>query len=118
MAISSGPAIDVAVTFNPPNEIICEPEHVRVHTGKNETVNWRLSSSDKSAALQDIEFTSGDPKGPFPEMRQHPDDPTLWEGRAVDREAKGTFKYDIVVRDKDGNDVRLDPRITLGDPPG
>lgn len=113
---STAPVVEVDVTFNPPGEVVANPDVARVHWGRKETIRWRLRSSDRRAVLQEIIFAGADPKGPLPEMRQDPEDPLVWEG-GTSQKVTGTFKYDVVVRDGDGNDVVLDPALVLGNPP-
>ena len=107
---------EVTVTFNPPNEIIAEPEHTRVDWSKDDTVRWSFTSSDRGARIRGIDFEDHPQGHPFSQLGQHPSDPMQWRSGAP-KKVRATFKYDIVVRDGEGNDVRLDPRITLGDPP-
>lgn len=109
--------VEIEVTFNPPNEIVAEPDHARVDWGKRQTARWTLTSEDEGAVLRGIRFQDHPEGKPFGALSQHPSNGKVWQGDQTN-EVTGTFKYDIVVVDGEGNQVVLDPRLTTGNPPG
>lgn len=108
---------DVAVTFDASGKITVSPDPVRVDWRTEDGLQWKLEASDTKAVLEGIVFKEHSKGPPFASQGRHPSDPTIWKCSSC-RRVRAVFKYDVIVRDGEGNLVILDPSVMVGDPPG
>lgn len=115
--ISSLPPITIVITFDPATQAItADPDPAGFNWATNGSLHWRLTSTDRAATLQKINFEGSNPQGPFSAMAQDPNNDKVWNATEC-AEVTGTFKYDITVKDGNGNDITVDPILGVGNPP-
>jgi len=115
---SSGKYCDITITYNPTTGVISvDPDKAYLNwvTGPD-SARWRAGSSPARAASFDIEFEGGNSPLRDSGLNIDPSVPALIG--TGNTHVKGYFKYSVVFRDAEGNEIaREDPGLQNDDTP-